>query len=193
MSKVYCEMRIVRPVASASVLLVMLCLVSAEVRAQAPERFEGILASTAAVSGLSQIRIQIEDYTTDEETREFIEVLRSEGWRALESRFLREEKGRFIRSGQLGHNIAFARTFTHETGRIIRLATARPIAFAEASRATRTREHAFGLIELRLDREGRGSGVVWAAASLEFNDDGQLEIESYGNPPFSITTIELQD
>ncbi len=177
-----------------AILTIGTCLSPAPVAAQAPERFQGVLASTAAgASGLAQIRIQIGEYTTDAETREFIDILANEGWRALESAFLKEEKGRFIRVGQLGHNIAFARSLPHETGRIIRLATARPIAFAEAARATRSREHAFSLIELRLDKEGKGSGVVFAAASLEFNDEGQLEIESYGNPPLSITTIEVQD
>ena len=186
---------IAKTVGSVSSIVALLIAVAFPVsaRAQAPERLEGLLASTAAVAGLARIRIQIEEYTTDQETQEFVDILRNEGWRALEGRFLKIEKGRFIRVGQLGHNIAFARTFTHDTGRIIRLATARPIAFAEMSRQTRSREHAFGLIELRLDQEGKGSGVVWAAASLEFNDEGQLEIESYGNPPFSITTIELKD
>ncbi len=164
-----------------------------EVAAQAPETFEGILASTAAIGGLAQIRIQIDDYTTDAETQEFIDILSNQGWEKLEEAFLKVEKGRFIRSGQLGQNIAFARSLPHETGRIIRLATARPIAFAEASRATRSREYAFGIIELSLDEEGNGSGVVIAAAKVEFNDEGQLEIESYGHPPFSITSISVRD
>ena len=73
------------------------------------------------------------------------------------------------------------------------MATARPILFGEASRATRSREYAFGIIELRLDEEGKGSGIVIGAAKLEFDDDGQLDIESYGHPPLSITTIEVQD
>ena len=177
-----------------AILTIGTCLSPAPVAAQAPERFQGILSSTVlGASGLAQIRIQIEEYTTDAETREFIDILANEGWRALESKFLREEKGRFIRSGQPGHNIAFARSLPHETGRIIRLATARPILFGEASRATRSREYAFGIIELRLDEEGKGSGIVIGAAKLEFDDDGQLDIESYGHPPLSITTIEVQD
>ena len=177
-----------------AVVLLSVIASPAQVAAQAPEEFEGVLASTAAgASGLAQIRIQIEEYTTDAETREFVSILANEGWEALENRFIREEKGRFIRQGQLGHDIAFARSIPHETGRIIRLATARPIVFAEAYNSTRSRDYAFGIIELRLDEEGKGSGIVIAAAKVEFNDEGELEIESYGNPPFSITTIEVRD
>ena len=134
-------------------------------------------------SGLGQIRIQIEEYPTDAERQAFINILANEGWEELESAFLKEEKGRFIRSGQLGQNIAFARSLPHETGRIVRLATARRIAFAEVSRSSRSRDYAFGLIELRLDESGKGSGLVFGAAKLEFNDEGQLEFESYGHPP----------
>ena len=113
------------------------------VAAQAPERFEGILASTAGgAGGFAQIRIQIEEYTTEAEVLEFVDILSNRGWEGLEKAFLDVEKGRFIRSGQLGHDIAFARSLPHETGRIIRLATARPIAFAEAAGVTRSREYA---------------------------------------------------
>ena len=162
--------------------------------AQAPERLDGLLASTAALgSGLFRIRIQIEDYTTDAEAQEFIDVLANEGWQALEDAFLDVEKGRIIGPNQRGYNIAFARSFPHETGRLIRLATAQPISFAEAYQNTRSREYAFGIIELRLDENGEGTGIVIAAARVEFTDDGQLSIESYGHPPLSITTINVRD
>ncbi len=169
-------------------------VVQPPVRAQAPERFDGILASTSALgSGLFRIRIQIEDYTTDAEAQEFIDILANEGWQKLEDAFLDVEKGRIIGPNQRGYNIAFARSFPHETGRLIRLATARPIVFAEAYRNTRSREYAFGIIELRLDENGEGSGIVIAAAKAEFTDDGQLSIESYGHPPLSISTISVRD
>ena len=167
---------------------------STRVTTQAPERLDGILASTAALgSGLFRIRIQIEDYTTDAEAQEFIDILANEGWQKLEDAFLDVEKGRIIGPNQRGYNIAFARSFPHETGRIVRLATARPIVFAEAYRNTRSREYAFGIIELRLDEEGEGSGIVIAAAKAEFTDDGRLSIESYGHPPLSISTISVRD
>ena len=85
-----------------AILAIGTCLSPAPVAAQAPERFQGVLASTAVgASGFSQIRIQIEEYTTDAETRAFIDLLANEGWQALESAFLREEKGRIIRAGPL--------------------------------------------------------------------------------------------
>lgn len=162
--------------------------------AQAPERLDGILVSTAALGGgLSQIRIQIEEYTTDAEAQAFVDLLADEGWQKLEDAFLDVEKGRIIGPNQRGYNIAFARSFPHETGRTIRLATARPLLFFESYRDTRSREYAFGIIELRLDEEGDGSGVVIGAAKAEFDDDGRLSIESYGHPPLSISSISVRD
>ncbi len=162
--------------------------------AQAPERFDGILVSTAALgTGLFRIRIQIEEYSTDAEAQKFMAILANEGWQKLEDAFSHEEKGRIIGPNQRGIDIAYARSFPHETGRIVRLATARPIVFAEAYRNTRSREYAFGIIELRLDENGEGSGIVIAAAKAEFTDDGQLSIESYGHPPLSISTISRRE
>jgi len=177
------------------IVVLLLFGLNGKTDAQAPEELQGTLASTAGggFSGLARIRILINEYTTDAEAQEVFEILANEGARALEAHLLRVEKGRFIRVGELGNNIAFARSFTNETGRIIRLATARPIAFAEAAGATRSRDYNFGVIELTLDNEGKGSGVLWAATKLEFDDEGQLQIESYGIPSLSITEISVQD
>ena len=51
---------------------------------------------------------------------------------------------------------------------------------------------AFGFIQLELDAEGKGTGLVYVAASFGVNDDGQLIIESFGTAPVSISTIERQ-
>ena len=126
----------------AAVVLLSVVVLPAQVAAQPPEEFEGLLVSTlSGASGVASIRIRIDEYTTDAETREFIDILANQGWEALEDRFIREEKGRFIRSGQLGLSIAFARSIPHETGRIVRLATARSINFAELRFSARKQSH----------------------------------------------------
>ena len=176
-------------------LPLLLCMfgMRADGVAQAPERFSGILMSTGAVGGLVQFRLQIEEYTTNAERQKHLDILRNQGWEELRDTLIDVEKGRFIPASQRGHDIAFARSIPHETGRIIRLVTARPLNVFDVRGSARNREYPFGVVELRLDEEGNGSGSVYAAAHLEFSDEGQLEIESYGNPPFSITSISVQD
>jgi hypothetical protein len=40
-----------------------------------------------------------------------------------------------------------------------------------------------------LDEEGRGTGTVIGAAKVWFDDKGQLQVESYTQPPLSITEV----
>ena len=176
-------------------LPLLLCIfgMRADGVAQAPEKFSGILMSTGAVGGLVQFRLQIEEYTTDADRQKYTDILRNQGWEELRDALVDVRTGRFIPASQTGHDIAFARSMPHETGRIIRLVTARPLNVFSVRGSVRNSEYPFGIVELRLDEEGNGSGSVYAAAHLEFNDEGQPEIESYGNPPLSITSISVQD
>jgi len=161
--------------------------------AQAPEVFEGLVASTSAVrAGLSPFTISVQEYTTDDETAGLLKTLAEEGPEALAEALRDLEKGRFQVPGELSHAVGFARSLPHETGRIVRIAVARPIAMFELARAPRSRDYQIGIIELRLDADGNGSGVIVGAAKVEFNDDGELEIESYAQPPLSITRVSVK-
>ena len=159
------------------------------------EVFEGTLVSTAAgASGIVPFTIQIEKYTTDQETLALIETLADDGWRALESALQDAEEsdvGRFQVQGQPRILLGLARNLPNESGRVVRVATARPIRLFDW-RSPRSREYAFGIIELILDENGNGSGSVIAAAKVEFDDKGQLSIESYTQPPFSITRVSVR-
>ena len=68
----------------------------------------------------------------------------------------------------------------------MRFATDRPVAFIEARSFLRTMDYPFGIIELRLDAKGKGSGRLIAAAQVKFDSQGVLQIESYGLEPFRI-------
>ena len=49
------------------------------------------------------------------------------------------------------------------------------------------------MIEIRLDAEGKGDGSVYAAAKIMFDKEGNLIIESWGIPPYSISEIAQQN
>lgn len=163
--------------------------------AQEEQRFQGIIQSTAGgrASGMTRVTIRISEFTSDEEVVRLITLLAEEGSRAVENEMVRTDVARFQLAGQRSHNFGVARRRPGpDGGEIISLVTARPLLLFEQTRWTRSRDHPFGFIQLELDAEGKGTGLVYVAASFDVNDDGQLIIESFGTAPVSISTIERQ-
>lgn len=108
----------------------------------AAERYRGNLVDTAgAVPGrsTSQFEIEIRSYTSDQEAAELAQYLVTEGPQKLWDRLVKMDNG-WMRVGQnLGYPIAVVRAFdTPEGGRVIRVATDRPIQMAEVMRGLRS-------------------------------------------------------
>ena len=141
--------------------------------------------------GTSFFRIQVDEYTSDEEFIEFMELLAGGGPRRLEDAFLRSQKGRII-INSLGYDIAFVRSTPTESGRMVRVITVRYLGFDESVRQTRSRDYPFGVIELYLNHNGRGDGVLIVAAKLQLNLDGALEVETF-TETFSTPTVRLMN
>jgi hypothetical protein len=90
----------------------------------------------------------------------------------------------------LGYDLHYARQLPGEDGgRRIVLATDRPIGFLEAQAGGRTLDYRFTLIELRLDKNGKGEGKMSVAARPEFNDH-VLVIEDYATQPVMLNNVQ---
>ena len=161
------------------------------------ERFTGVIAKTggAGPSGFARFTITVDEYSPDEEAIRLVNLLVEEGPRALESEMLSHERGRFLTPGELGHNIGIARSHQLENGgRVVRFVAARPLALFEAYNNTRSRDHPFGVIELTLDAQGKGTGLIVVAAKISLNDENRLEVESFAQVNnFQITMVEVED
>ena len=156
------------------------------------EIFTGMVANLGAGPTAGTLQITISKWTTQEQRMAFATELAEKGQRALISTFERAEELGFARfPGTLGWPIVYAWQVQDGGTRIIRLATHRPVPFIEARAQTRSRDYPFGIIEMRLGPDGKGEGDIFSAASLKFNKDNVLEVESYGIGPqrfLSITT-----
>lgn len=142
---------------------------------------------------MTRVTIRISEFTSNEELARLKTLLAEEGQTAVENEMVRADVARFQLADQRSHNCGVARSRPAPGGgEIISLVTARPLALFETTRRTRSRDHPFGFIQLELDAEGKGTGLVYVAASFEINDDNQLVIESFGTAPVSISTIERQ-
>lgn len=162
-----------------------------------PERFEGRIANTGTFgnAGSNFFSIQVDEYTSDEEFIEFLEILAGGGPRRLEDAFLRSRQGRIV-INSLGYDVALARSTPTGSGRVVRVFTVRHLGFDESVGRSRSREYPFGMIELRLDHAGRGDGVLVVAARLYLNPDGGLAVETFretfGTPAFRLMNVEAR-
>ncbi len=177
--------------------LVFTAPVFAQSRPAGPERFEGRIANTGTFgnAGSNFFSIQVDEYTSDEEFIEFLEILAGGGPRRLEDAFQRSRKGRIV-IDSLGYDIALARSAPTRSGRVVRVFTVRHLGFDESVLQTRSREYPFGMIELQLDHNGRGEGVLVVAARLQLDPDGRLTVETFretfGTPAFRLLNVEAR-
>jgi hypothetical protein len=92
--------------------------------------------------------------------------------------------GRIQIPGTLGYDLSFIRLIQAPTGRTIRFVTNRKIQFGEAY--FNTQSQAFDLTggELQLNDQdkSKSTGVLYPAAQLVINKDGELQIELRENP-----------
>ena len=162
-----------------------------------PERFEGRIANAGTFGnvGTNFFSIQVDEYTSDEEFIEFLEILAGGGPRRLEDAFLKSRKGRIV-IDSMGYDIALVRSTPTESGRVVRAFTVRHLGFDESVGRARSREYPFGMIELRLNHNGRGDGVLVVAARLQLNADRRLEVqtfrETFGTPAFRLMNVETR-
>ncbi len=178
-------------------LAVALALNAASLVAQEQrEIFSGMVARMSGPGvgpSTGQLQITIEKWTTPEERQALATTLVEAGQKGLLGALEKADEKGFARfPGTLGWPIGYAWQFQDQGQRVIRLITDRPILFVEARGQTRTMDYPFGIVEMRLDAQGKGEGVVYSAASLKVNKDGVLEVESYGTGPQRFLSITTQ-
>jgi hypothetical protein len=172
-------------------LLVAVGLASSPASAQVgPEEFTAnLIDAKNALPGAASAYfwLRITEYGDEKALQNLLNLLKEEGQDGLRRRLENQEVGRVqLTPRETALPVAFARTFPEGDGRVVRAVVARPIGFLEASRSLRTRDYPFSIVELRLDEDGRGSGVFVAATKIEFDKQGNLVVESYGIEPFQL-------
>ncbi len=163
-----------------------------------PERFIGhIIDSAGVVPGRTTtfFTLHVDRYSPKEEVERLAGLLKEKGQDAvIDTMQDMKQKGWLRIGGSLGYHVAMIRIFPAPGGgRVIRAVTDRPIQFIESMRGLRSRDYPFGIVELKLDSEGKGEGVLIAAASAEVTKEGALEVKSYGTQPFRILNVHPEE
>ncbi len=149
-------------------------------------------------SGQTPVTITITRTNTVDERDALEEIFIDRGMQALADELRSATEVGFIRAPSVsttGWRLRYAMIFSDgKGGRIIRLATDRPISFQEAmQRRNATWDFNVSLIELNVDEEGNGEGTL--AAGVEFSYDQTNDtfgLKSLSSQPVRLSNVRMQ-
>ena len=92
--------------------------------------------------------------------------------------------GRIQIPGTLGYDVSFIRMIPTSTGRTIKFVTNRKISFGEAYAQSQSMSFDLtaGQLELNDQDKSKSSGVLYPAAQVVINKDGELQLDLNQNP-----------
>ena len=144
-------------------------------------------------SAAGTVLFSVTRWSTEQERLQLADTLIKKGPDAL-LEMLRENRstGRIRTPDSLGYDLRFAQqTPTAEGGRRIVLATDRPISFWEATNQPRTIDYPFTVIQMEIDRDGRGKGTLSMATKITARGN-TIELENFATSPVMLTSVTAE-
>jgi len=160
--------------------------------------------STIATGANAVVDITVNRWSTAEERERLINTMLEKGSDALLKELQKAPaKGRFRIPGMrppdphhlgLGLDLRYAwQAPLPDGGRRIVLAMDRYIGFEEARSQPRTIDYPFTLMEIRVDKSGRGEGKMAVATKISFDKKNkQIELENYGSEPVRLNNVQVK-
>ena len=159
---------------------------------QQAERFSAIAAniSNVGATGITPVDIRLERWTSDVQNERLLAALRDKGQDAFLRELVDEKRVGWISTPtSLRYEFFYARETAGPNGqRHIMMITDRPMAIAERLQATPSREYPFTVIQMRLDKDGRGEGQLLQLVQLRLIGD-VLGIENLATAPIKLNQI----
>jgi len=153
-------------------------------------------AASLGTGAAGVVDITLNRWSTDEEREMLLTTLQEFGedrlLAALEK--IRPPVGYMRTPNSLGYDLYYARRIDNPDGsyRVI-VATNRRVAFREASNNTRSMQYQFNVIELHLDKDGKGEGKMVPMAKVSWDAKAKkLEIENYNALPIDLINVKAQ-
>ena len=131
------------------------------------------------------VTLIIYQYSTPEDRQILVEAFQKGSNKGLVNALEKMKAvGHVSITGTLGYDVSFIYLIPTQTGRKIRFVTNRPIRFAEAYWDTNSQSFDLsgGELDLNDQDKSKSSGVLWPAAQLGIDDQGQLSINLLQNP-----------
>lgn len=175
-------MRQVRRFALGGLLLIgLLTIGTTPAFSQKAETIEATAEGTGTQMGqMINIRLTINDYSTLEERQILVQAFTKGQNQGLVNALTRMRAvGHISLTGTIGYDVSYIRMIPTATGRKIRFVTNRQISFVEAW--TDSQSQSFNLtggeIDVNDQDRSKSTGVLYPAAQLVIDKQGQLQIE----------------
>ena len=180
--------------ATAVALILSASVPSAQSNMAKPEKFTAFavdISNTASRSNASVVDIEIKRWSTDAERDQLLEVFRAKGQEGLLAALQKLPVVGGVRTpGSLSYDLHFARQRPGaDGGREIFLMTDRYIGVWEATNRPRTIDYPFTLIQLQLDKDGRGVGKASVATQITQDPDGTIVLENFSSQPVMLNDV----
>jgi hypothetical protein len=168
----------------AALLLMVTLALAAENRKVATIDATAMGTSTQSGNTVS-IKVTIYEFSTEEDRQILIDAFKKGQSQGLVNALTKMKSvGRIAITGTIGYDLSFIRMIPTPTGRKIRFVTNRQIRFGEAYYNTQTKAYNLtaGEIEINDSDKDKSGGVLYPAAQLVINKEGQLEFQLNKNP-----------
>jgi hypothetical protein len=173
-----------------SSLLVMVLLAAATLALSADDRGEEVIDATAMgtstqMGRVISVKVTIYDFSTDEDRAILVDAFKEGQNEGLVNALTKMKSvGRIAITGTIGYDLSYIRLIPTETGRKIRFVTNRLLRFGEHYYNTQSTAYNLtaGEIEINDSDKDKSSGVLYPAAQLIINKEGQLEFQLRQNP-----------
>lgn len=161
-----------------------------------PERFTANAVSISPQYGTGQqlVQITIDRWSPAAERERLVTALREKGPDELLKQLQKSKPvGRIKTPDSLGYDLRYAwQQPGADGGRTIVIATDRPIGFWEATRQPRSIDYPFTVIQMKLDREGNGTGTMSYATRIVAHENNVIELEDFANQPIMLNNIKAE-
>jgi len=156
------------------------------------ETIDAVAMGTSTQLGkIVNVKVTIYEFSTDEDRAVLVDAFKKGQNQGLVNALTRMKSvGRIAITGTVGYDLSFIRLIPTPTGRKIRFVTNRMIRFGEAFYNTQTIAYNLtaGEFDLNDSDKDKNSGVLYPAAQLIINKEGQLEFNLNKNP-WKLTNI----
>ena len=141
--------------------------------------------TSTQMGNIGSIKVIINQYSTPQDRAVLKDAFQKGGNQGLVDALSKmKSAGRIQIPGTVGYDLAYAIAIPTPTGRKIRFVTNRKIAFREAYRNTESQAYDLtaGEIEINDQDKNKSAGVLYPAAQLGIDSEGQLSINLRKNP-----------